>query len=119
MKLPPNRKAITSKWIFKIKTKTNGTLNKYKARLVAHGFIQIQGIDYVETISPVVKLNSIKVLLTIATQCILHIHQLDVKTAFFHAIIEEDIYMIILENLKVPSSSNLVSKLLKSLYEMK
>lgn len=81
MKLPPNRKAITSKWIFKIKTKAHGTLDKYY--LIARGFTQIQGIDYVETFSPVVTLIFIKVIFAIATQHNLHVHQLDVKTTFF------------------------------------
>jgi len=80
--LPPNRKPISSKWILKIKTKADGSLDKYKAHLVACGFTQIQGVDYMETFSPVVKLNSIKVLLALATQHDYEIHQLDVKTAF-------------------------------------
>lgn len=112
--LPPNRKPITSKWVFKIKTKANGTLDKYKARLVARGFTQIQGIDYMETFAPVVKLNSIKVLLALATQFNFEIHQLDVKTAFLNGYIDEDIYMIIPEGL-LTSSSDQVCKLLKSL----
>lgn len=62
-KLPPNRNPITSKWVFKVKTKADGTLDKYKARLVAHGFTQIPSIDYMETFSLVIKTNSIKVLL--------------------------------------------------------
>ena len=115
--LPPNRKPISSKWVFKIKTHANGTIDKYKARLVAHGFTQVQGIDYSETFSPVVKLNSIKVLLALATQYNLEIHQLDVKTAFLHGYIDEDIYLSLPEGLFAPS--NMVCKLIKSLYGLK
>ena len=117
--LPPNRKSISSKWIFKIKTKADGSLDKYKARLVARGFTQIQGIDYTDTFSPVVKLNSIKVLLALATQHNFEIHQLDVKTAFLNGFIEEDIYMSIPEGYSVPSNSDMVCKLKKSLYGLK
>jgi len=122
--LPPNRKPISSKWIFKIKTKADGNLDKYKARLVARGFTQIQGIDYTETFSPVVKLNSIKVLLALELSSIkvLHnfeIHQLDVKTEFLNGFIEEDIFMSILEGYPLPSNSNMVCKLKKSIYGLK
>ena len=118
-KLPPNRKPITSKWIFKIKTKSDGTLDKYKARLVARGFTQVQGLDYMETFSPVVKLNSIKVILALATQYNFEIHQLDVKTAFLNGYLEEDIYMIPPEGLALPLNSDLVCKLGRSLYGLK
>jgi hypothetical protein len=115
--LPYNRKPISSKCIFKIKTHADGTIDKYKARLVARGFTQIQGVDYFETFSPMVKLNSIKILLALATQYDLEIHQLDVKTAFLNEHIEKDIYMSIPEGL--PSNPDLVCKLVKSLYGLK
>ena len=115
--LPPNRKPISSKWVFKIKTHADGTIDKYKARLVARGFTQVQGIDYSETFSPVVKLNSIKVLLALATQYNLEIHQLDVKTTFLNGYIDEDIYMSLPERVIAPS--NMVCKLIKSLYGLK
>ena len=86
---------------------------------MARGFTQIQGIDYMETFSPVVKTNSIKVLLALATQYDLEIHQLDVKTAFLNGYIEEDIYMTIPEGFSLPSNSDLVCKLCKSLYGLK
>lgn len=86
---------------------------------MARGFTQIQGIDYMETFSHVVKTNSIKVLLALATQYDLEIHQLDVKTAFLNGYIEEDIYMTIPEGFSLPSNSDLVCKLCKSLYGLK
>ena len=86
---------------------------------MARGFIHIQGIDYTKTFSPVVKTNSIKVLQALATQYDFELHQLDVKTAFLNGILEEDIYMSIPEGLLIPSNSNLVCKLNKSLYVLK
>lgn len=63
-----NRKSINSKSNFKIKTKANGTIEKYEVKIIARGFIQVQGIDYIETFSYVIKLNSIKVLLASIAQ---------------------------------------------------
>lgn len=85
----------------------------------ARGFTQIQGFDFTETFSPVVKLSSIRVLLAIATQYNLELHQLDVKTAFLDGHLEEDIYMQIPEGLHPPPAPNIICKLLKSLYGLK
>ena len=117
--LPSNRTPISSKWVFKIKTNADGTIDKYKARLVARGFPQVQGIDYTETFSPVVKLNSIKVLLALATQYNFEIHQLDVKTTFLNGNLDEEIYMSLPDGLPTPSNPQLVCKLAKSLYGLK
>ena len=117
--LPSNRTPISSKWVFKIKTNADGTIDKYKARLVARGFSQVQGIDYTETSSPVVKLNSIKVLLALATQYNFEIHQLDVKTTFLNGNLDEEIYMSLPDGLPTPSNPQLVCKLAKSLYGLK
>ena len=117
--LPSNRTPISSKWVFKIKTNADGTIDKYKARLVARGFSQVQGIDYTETFSPVVKLNSIKVLLALATQYNFEIHQLDVKTTFLNGNLDEEIYMSLPDGLPTPSNPQLVCKLAKSLYGLK
>jgi hypothetical protein len=65
--LPPGRKAITCKWIFKIKHKADGSIDRYKARLVVRGFSQVAGVDYNETFAPVIRFESIRVLLAIVT----------------------------------------------------
>ena len=81
--LPSNRKPISSKWIFKIKTNPDGSIQRYKAMLVTKGFTQVPKIDYIDTISPVVKLNSIKLILALVARSNLESHQLEVKIAFF------------------------------------
>ena len=89
---------------------------RYKARLVVKGFQQKQGIDFTEIFSPVVKMTTIRVILSIVAAENLHLEQLDVKTAFLHGDLEEDIYMVQPEGFNVPGKENLVCKLHKSLY---
>ena len=66
MPLPPNRKAIGCKWVFRVKENIDGSINKFKVRLVAKGFNQVQGFDFSKTFSPVVKLVTIRLILTLA-----------------------------------------------------
>lgn len=88
-----NRKTIDNRWVFKIKTLTNGDLERYKARLVVRGFTQQAGLDYHETFSPVVKFASLRMLLaTIAAEGLLT-KQFDIKTAFLYGDLEEQIFM--------------------------
>ena len=77
------RKIIDSKWVFKIKRNSDGTIARYKARLVARGFTQEHGIDYTETFAPTVKFSTIRVILTLAAYHDYEVEQLDVVTAFF------------------------------------
>lgn len=114
---PPNRRPITAKWIFKIKYKANGELDKYKARLVARGFTQQSGVVYQETFSPVVRLESVRVLLALAAQHKLFMVNFDIKTAYLHGRIEEDLYMTQPEGYVQPG--DLLCKLEKSIYGLK
>ena len=119
VKLPKGRKALRNKWVYKLKKDGRGDLVKYKARLVVKGFGQKKGIDFDEIFSPVVKLSSIRIILGLATNQDLEIEQLDVKTAFLHGDLEEEIYMQQPEGFEDKRKEDLVCKLKKSLYGLK
>ena len=89
VKAPPDRKIIDSKWVFKIKRGPNGEIDKYKARLIAKGYTQVEGLDYTDTFAPVTKFTTIRSLLTLAAQHDLEVHQIDVKAAFLNGELEE------------------------------
>lgn len=93
VKLPSGRKPIGYKWVFKKKFSAEGKVEKYKACLVAKGYSQVEGIDFGEIFSPIVKITSIIFILAIAATFDLKIEQMDVKTTFLHGDLEEEIYM--------------------------
>jgi hypothetical protein len=109
---------IGHKWVYKIKRDASGNISKFKARLVAKGFNQVYGVDYTETFAPVLKYKTLRLLLAMSTSDDVIIEQLDVKTAFLNASIEEDIYVSIPEGLDV-NGSQFVLKLNKALYGIK
>ena len=112
--LPVGKKALHNKWVYRIKNKHDG--NKcYKARLVVKGFQQKKGIDYLEIFSPILKMSTIKLVLGMVAIENFHLEQLDVKMAFLHGNLEEDIYMIQPEGFIIQGQENLVCKLRKSL----
>jgi hypothetical protein len=125
--LPKGRNAISCKWVFKQKVNEMGEIVRFKARLVARGFSQVYGVDYLDTFAPVAKLSAIRILLAIATVEDLEIHQMDVVTAFLIPELEEEIYMEIPEgylNAKDAGPSQIlegekVCKLQKGLYGLK
>lgn len=84
VKLPRNKKIVGCKWVLTVKSKANGTVEKYKARLVAEGFTQTHGIDYHETFAPVAKINSIQVLLSLVINANWPLYQLNVKNVFLN-----------------------------------
>lgn len=108
---PEGKRPISSKWVFRIKRNPDGSINKYKARLVVRGFSQVEGVDYTETFAPVARHSSMRILLSIAASHDMEIHQGDVETAFLNPEIDEEIYM------RLPDGS--IVRLLKSLYGLK
>lgn len=115
--LPPRKKENGSRWVFKVKLKYNGTLERCKARFVAKGFNQRFGIDYEETFSPVIKMGTVRTLLSLAASKRWPLHQLDVNNAFFHGSLKEEVYMKVPDG--IPNPLNLVCLLKKSLYGLK
>eukprot|EP00253_Pinus_taeda_P013989 PITA_13989 len=116
--LPKERKLVRCKWVYRTKYGPDGKVDKHKARLVAKGFSQIEGIDYTETFSPVAKMNSIRLVLSLAASLKWEVHQMDVKSAFLHGDLHEEIYMEQPIGF-IQTDSSLVCRLKKSLYGLK
>ena len=120
VKRPEKKRIVGSKWIFKLKPGIPGVESaRFKAKLVAKGFSQVEGVDYHEVFSPVVKHTSIRILLSLTAMFDLELEQLDVKTAFLHGKLDEQIYMQQPEEFIAPGDEEKVCLLKKSLYGLK
>ncbi|GJR99898.1 ribonuclease H-like domain-containing protein [Tanacetum coccineum] len=117
--LPPNRKPIKCKWIYKIKYKSSEDIERYKARLVAKGFSQREGIDFYETFSPVVKMTTVGCVIALSVENKWPLFQLDVNNAFLYGDLDEEIYMTIPQGFSDKDNKGKVCKLVKSLYGLK
>src|SRR5579871_329988 len=117
--LPPGRKAIGSKWVYRLKYNVDGKIKRYKARIVAKGYSQKEGIDYTETFAPVTKFPAIRLLLAIAAKEDFEVHQMDVQSAFLNRDLDEEIYMNQPEGFIEEGQEDLVCRLKKSLYGLK
>lgn len=115
--LPAGKRAIGSKWVFKVKRNTDGEIVRHKARLVAKGFNQQKGIDYDETYAPVVRYTSIRFLLAMAVKYDLAIYQMDAVTAYLNGDLNERIYMS--QPIGYDDNSGRVCRLRKSIYGLK
>ena len=114
VKLPPGRKAIKNRWVFDIKSD-----GRKRARLVAKGFSQIEGMDYDEIFSPVVRFETVRMLFAMAALEKWHITALDVKTAFLYGQLDEEIYMEQPEGFKVKGQEGKVLRLRRAIYGLK
>lgn len=91
--LPTGAKKIRVKWVYKTKLKENGEVDKFKARLVAKGYVQQQGIDYRKVFAPIARMDTVRMIVALATQKGWTLYQLDVKSTFLHEELNEEVYM--------------------------
>ena len=118
--LPEGKKLVGCRWVFTIKQNPDGSIDKCKAILLARGFTQTHGVDYNETFAPVAKINTIRVLLSLAANLDWHLQQYDVKNAFLHGDLKEEVYMSLPPGYDAPrTSGSVVCRLKKALYGLK
>jgi len=116
VELPQGRKTVDSKWVFKVKQKADGSVDRYKARVVGKGFSQKFGTDYEETYAPVARYDSFRLLIAIAAYHQWIPQQMDVKSAFLYGILKEEIYMRLPEGYR---NAGKVARLRKCIYGLK
>ncbi|KAL0745175.1 hypothetical protein Bca101_100791 [Brassica carinata] len=117
--LPKGKKAVSSKWIFTIKYKADGQIERKKTRLVARGFTQTYGEDYIETFAPVAKLHTIRIVLSLAVNLGWGLWQMDVKNAFLQGELEDEVYMYPPPGLEHLVKRGNVLRLKKAIYGLK
>jgi Reverse transcriptase (RNA-dependent DNA polymerase) len=119
VKLPNTKKIIGCKWVYKIKYNCDGLIERYKARLIAKGFIQTYGIDYQEIFVSVANMNTVKISLSIATNLGWTLFQMDVKNTFLQRTLDEEVYMTLPPGHKNVPNLSLACKLKKVIYGLK
>jgi hypothetical protein len=117
--LPKDKKTIRCNWVYKVKHNADGSVNKYKTRLVAKGYAQTYGIDCEETYNPIAKMITIRTIIVITIAKGWLLHQMDVKNVFLHGDLQEEVYMEQPPGYVDQTHPNLVYRLKKVLYSLK
>jgi nucleotide-binding universal stress UspA family protein len=117
--LPQGHRAITLKWVYKLKRNEAGEIVKHKSRLVARGFVQQEWIDFDEVFSPVARVESVRLLLTLAAQEGWQVHHMDVKSAFLNGDLKEEVYVRQPTGFIVVDQEGKVLRLRKALYGLR
>jgi hypothetical protein len=117
--LPRGHRAITLKWVFKLKRDEVGAIIKHKARLVARGFLQREGIDFDDAFAPVARMESVRLLLALAAQEGWCVHHMDVKSAFLNGDLKEEVYVHQPPGFAIPDKEGKVLRLRKALYGLR
>ena len=119
VELPHEKKKIGTKWAYKIKYNSDGSVERYKGRLVAKGFTQRYGIEYEENFAPIARQETIRMLISLATQKKWTIHHMDVKSAFLNGYLEKKEYVGQPQGFEAQGKEDFVYKLKKALYGLK
>jgi hypothetical protein len=117
--LPHGHSAITLNWVFKLKRDEAGAIVRHKARLVARGFVQREGIDFDDTFAPVVRMESVRLLFALAAQEGWRVHHMDVKSSFLNSDLKEKVYVHQLSGFVIPGKEGKVLRLCKALYGLR
>jgi hypothetical protein len=116
---PKSKDVVLSKWLFKTKHAADGRIEKYKARIVARGFSQKEGIDYEEKFTPMARYTLIRTIIALAAKMKWKLHQMDVKTTFLNGVIKEEVYIEQPQGFEVEDRKSHVYRLKKALYRLK
>jgi hypothetical protein len=111
------QKVVGSKWVFHVKHSPDGSIQKYKARVIAQGFTQVEGIDFDQTFAPVTKFSSLHTVFALAAKHDLEVYQMDIKAAYLNAHLKEEIYMKAPPGFDIPNGH--ILRLKKGIYSTK
>lgn len=116
---PPKCKVILTKWVWKAKYNSDGSLENYKATLVAHGFSQVEGFDVTETFAPIAQITTIRVVFDVVAPRKWWVYHRDVKSTFLNGHLKEEVYVLQPPGFEMPRLEDKVCRLKKVLYRLK